>query len=166
VRVDRATVKEYCTSLVCTIRTVRVTGASDSRHPFAWPRLCVGVLGDWGGGACDGTHLVLAVVDYVLLTPVALCRSPWSNEYGPSSEDGPVPPPKLRKLQITANIARCQYLISSSPERWSWSAMTKQHCAFRHHTHTPYSSGLVQTPVRMITHFAIIRDPIANGKVL
>jgi capping protein beta len=32
-------------------------------------------------------------------------RSPWSNEYDPPSEDGPVPPPKLRKLEIAANEA-------------------------------------------------------------
>ncbi|KAI0267727.1 F-actin capping protein beta subunit [Gloeopeniophorella convolvens] len=32
-------------------------------------------------------------------------RSPWSNEYDPPTEDGPVPPPKLRKLEIAANEA-------------------------------------------------------------
>ncbi|KAH9972076.1 F-actin capping protein [Lactifluus volemus] len=32
-------------------------------------------------------------------------RSPWSNEYDPPSDDGPVPPPKLRKLEIAANEA-------------------------------------------------------------
>ncbi|KAH9994761.1 F-actin capping protein beta subunit [Russula vinacea] len=32
-------------------------------------------------------------------------RSPWSNEYDPPSEDGPMPPPKLRKLEIAANEA-------------------------------------------------------------
>jgi len=32
-------------------------------------------------------------------------RSPWSNEYDPPSEDGPIPPPKLRKLEIAANEA-------------------------------------------------------------
>ncbi|PIL35726.1 hypothetical protein GSI_02456 [Ganoderma sinense ZZ0214-1] len=32
-------------------------------------------------------------------------RSPWSNEYDPPLEDGTVPSPKLRKLEITANEA-------------------------------------------------------------
>lgn len=32
-------------------------------------------------------------------------RSPWSNEYDPPLEDGTVPTPKLRKLEITANEA-------------------------------------------------------------
>ncbi|KAF8271206.1 F-actin-capping protein subunit beta [Lactarius quietus] len=32
-------------------------------------------------------------------------RSPWSNEYDPPSEDGPIPAPKLRKLEIAANEA-------------------------------------------------------------
>ncbi|KAJ3534996.1 hypothetical protein NM688_g7042 [Phlebia brevispora] len=31
--------------------------------------------------------------------------SPWSNEYDPPLEDGTVPTPKLRKLEITANEA-------------------------------------------------------------
>ena len=34
-----------------------------------------------------------------------VCRSPWSNEYDPPLEDGTVPSPKLRKLEITANEA-------------------------------------------------------------
>ncbi|KAK0236117.1 F-actin-capping protein subunit beta [Armillaria nabsnona] len=32
-------------------------------------------------------------------------RSPWSNEYDPPLEDGTVPTPKLRKLEISANEA-------------------------------------------------------------
>ena len=36
---------------------------------------------------------------------VALCRSPWSNEYDPPLDDGTVPSSKLRKLEITANEA-------------------------------------------------------------
>ncbi|KAJ3873856.1 F-actin capping protein [Lentinula edodes] len=32
-------------------------------------------------------------------------RSPWSNEYDPPLEDGTVPTPKLRKLEIAANEA-------------------------------------------------------------
>ncbi|KAJ3778128.1 F-actin capping protein [Lentinula raphanica] len=32
-------------------------------------------------------------------------RSPWSNEYDPPLEDGTVPTPKLRKLEIAANDA-------------------------------------------------------------
>ncbi|TFK36639.1 F-actin capping protein [Crucibulum laeve] len=32
-------------------------------------------------------------------------RSPWSNEYDPPLDDGTVPSPKLRKLEITANEA-------------------------------------------------------------
>ena len=32
-------------------------------------------------------------------------RSPWSNEYDPPIDDGTVPTPKLRKLEITANEA-------------------------------------------------------------
>ena len=32
-------------------------------------------------------------------------RSPWSNEYDPPLEDGTIPTPKLRKLEITANEA-------------------------------------------------------------
>ncbi|KAF9450071.1 F-actin capping protein, beta subunit [Macrolepiota fuliginosa MF-IS2] len=32
-------------------------------------------------------------------------RSPWSNEYDPPLEDGTVPTPRLRKLEITANEA-------------------------------------------------------------
>ncbi|KAE9402886.1 F-actin capping protein [Gymnopus androsaceus JB14] len=32
-------------------------------------------------------------------------RSPWSNEYDPPLEDGTVPTPKLRKLEISANDA-------------------------------------------------------------
>lgn len=32
-------------------------------------------------------------------------RSPWSNEYDPPLDDGTVPTPKLRKLEITANEA-------------------------------------------------------------
>ncbi|KAH9838539.1 F-actin capping protein beta subunit [Rhodofomes roseus] len=32
-------------------------------------------------------------------------RSPWSNDYDPPLEDGTVPSPKLRKLEITANEA-------------------------------------------------------------
>ncbi|KZT73646.1 F-actin capping protein [Daedalea quercina L-15889] len=32
-------------------------------------------------------------------------RSPWSNEYDPPIEDGTVPSPRLRKLEITANEA-------------------------------------------------------------
>jgi capping protein beta len=32
-------------------------------------------------------------------------RSPWSNEYDPPLEDGTVPSPKLRKLEIAANEA-------------------------------------------------------------
>ncbi|KAI0956109.1 hypothetical protein AcV7_006603 [Taiwanofungus camphoratus] len=32
-------------------------------------------------------------------------RSPWSNEYDPPLEDGTIPSPKLRKLEITANEA-------------------------------------------------------------
>jgi len=32
-------------------------------------------------------------------------RSPWSNEYDPLLEDGTIPSPKLRKLEITANEA-------------------------------------------------------------
>ncbi|KAG6919186.1 hypothetical protein DXG01_008484 [Tephrocybe rancida] len=32
-------------------------------------------------------------------------RSPWSNEYDPPMEDGTVPTPKLRKLEIAANEA-------------------------------------------------------------
>ena len=34
-----------------------------------------------------------------------VCRSPWSNEYDPPLDDGTVPSPKLRKLEITANEA-------------------------------------------------------------
>lgn len=34
-----------------------------------------------------------------------ISRSPWSNEYDPPLEDGTVPTPKLRKLEITANEA-------------------------------------------------------------
>lgn len=34
-----------------------------------------------------------------------LFRSPWSNEYDPPLEDGTVPIPKLRKLEIAANEA-------------------------------------------------------------
>lgn len=30
-------------------------------------------------------------------------RSPWSNEYNPPLEDGVVPPPKLRALELDAN---------------------------------------------------------------
>lgn len=37
--------------------------------------------------------------------PALLCRSPWSNEYDPPLEDGTVPVPKLRKLEIAANEA-------------------------------------------------------------
>lgn len=32
-------------------------------------------------------------------------RSPWSNEFDPPSEDGPVPSPELRKIEIAANDA-------------------------------------------------------------
>ncbi|KAI5119430.1 hypothetical protein M0805_009881 [Coniferiporia weirii] len=32
-------------------------------------------------------------------------RSPWSNEYDPPLDDGTLPPPKLRKLEIAANEA-------------------------------------------------------------
>ncbi|KAJ3732523.1 F-actin-capping protein subunit beta [Lentinula guzmanii] len=32
-------------------------------------------------------------------------RSPWSNEYDPPLEDGTIPTPKLRKLEISANDA-------------------------------------------------------------
>ena len=31
--------------------------------------------------------------------------SPWSNEYDPPLDDGTVPSPKLRKLEIAANDA-------------------------------------------------------------
>ena len=37
--------------------------------------------------------------------PMSSCSSPWSNEYDPPLEDGTVPSPKLRKLEITANEA-------------------------------------------------------------
>lgn len=32
-------------------------------------------------------------------------RSPWSNEYDPPLEDGTVPSPRIRKMEITANEA-------------------------------------------------------------
>ena len=32
-------------------------------------------------------------------------RSPWSNEYDPPLDDGTLPSPKLRKLEISANEA-------------------------------------------------------------
>ena len=35
----------------------------------------------------------------------SLVRSPWSNEYDPPLDDGTVPTPKLRKLEIAANEA-------------------------------------------------------------
>lgn len=45
--------------------------------------------------------------------------SPWSNEYDPPLDDGTVPSPKLRKLEITANEAFDTYremsVISPSP---------------------------------------------------
>jgi hypothetical protein len=34
-----------------------------------------------------------------------LLRSPWSNEYDPPLDDGTIPTPKLRKLEIAANEA-------------------------------------------------------------
>jgi capping protein beta len=48
---------------------------------------------------------------------LVFCRSPWSNEYDPPLEDGTVPTPKLRKLEIMANEAfdtyREMYVISN-----------------------------------------------------
>jgi capping protein beta len=104
-RVDRATGKEY---LACVYNqdgeSYRcVTLSLLQACPL---RRCVGVM-RWGVAreARVMANLGVVAVDYVLLTPVALCRSPWSNEYDPPSEDGPVPPPKLRKLEIAANEA-------------------------------------------------------------
>lgn len=34
-----------------------------------------------------------------------LYRSPWSNEYDPPLEDGTIPTPKLRKIEVAANEA-------------------------------------------------------------
>lgn len=34
---------------------------------------------------------------------VSFCRSPWSNKYHPSLEDGSLPSSELRKLEIEAN---------------------------------------------------------------
>lgn len=42
---------------------------------------------------------------FFALTQLLLDRSPWSNEYDPPLDDGTVPSPKLRKLEITANEA-------------------------------------------------------------
>lgn len=43
---------------------------------------------------------------YIIISHFELLyRSPWSNEYDPPLEDGTVPTPKLRKLEITANEA-------------------------------------------------------------
>ena len=100
-RVDRATGKEY---LACVYNqdgeSYRCVTLSLS-FPVAAVRWCYGVARE----ARVMANLGVVAVDYVLLTPVALCRSPWSNEYDPPSEDGPVPPPKLRKLEIAANEA-------------------------------------------------------------
>lgn len=48
-----------------------------------------------------------------------LNRSPWSNEYDPPLDDGTVPSPKLRKLEITANEAFDTYR-----EMWVMSPMS------------------------------------------
>ena len=48
-------------------------------------------------------------------------RSPWSNEYDPPLDDGTVPTPKLRKLEISANEAfdtyREMYAFYASADR-------------------------------------------------
>ena len=43
--------------------------------------------------------------------------SPWSNEYDPPLEDGTVPSPKMRKLEITANEAFDTYREMCAPAR-------------------------------------------------
>jgi capping protein beta len=51
-------------------------------------------------------------------------RSPWSNEYDPPLEDGTVPTPKLRKLEIAANEAfdtyREQYFEGGTSSVYLW----------------------------------------------
>ncbi|XP_057469441.1 probable F-actin-capping protein subunit beta [Actinidia eriantha] len=51
-------------------------------------------------------------------------RSPWSNKYHPSLEDGPYPSPELRKLEIEANevfaIYRDQYYEGGISSVYMW----------------------------------------------
>ena len=94
-RVDRATGKEY---LACvynqdgeSYRCVTISHVGAALLERLWSRRVHNNINVSGG--------------VPLSTPLCLCRSPWSNEYDPPSEDGPVPPPKLRKLEIAANEA-------------------------------------------------------------
>jgi capping protein beta len=39
------------------------------------------------------------------MTSLYFSRSPWSNEYEPELQDGAIPSPTLRKLEVAANEA-------------------------------------------------------------
>lgn len=97
-RVDKTTGKEY---LACVYNqdgeSYRcVTAPFPFRRVLAVPVRCGLGLG-WVG------ERAVLIDDTFCSSPPP--RSPWSNEYDPPSEDGPVPPPKLRKLEIAANEA-------------------------------------------------------------
>lgn len=51
-------------------------------------------------GAC-----IACTIPIFLRFTLLMGRSPWSNEYDPPIDDGTIPTPKLRKLEITANEA-------------------------------------------------------------
>ena len=48
-------------------------------------------------------HLIMWLATARTDTDGTRSSSPWSNEYDPPLEDGTVPTPKLRKLEIVAN---------------------------------------------------------------
>ncbi|KAJ7455258.1 F-actin capping protein [Mycena galericulata] len=87
-RTDRATGKEY---LACDYNR---DGESYSG---------IGLGGHWFLGASPprSTVSICVAAHYNFCAP----RSPWSNEYDPPLEDGTIPTPKLRKLEIAANEA-------------------------------------------------------------
>jgi len=92
-RVDRATGKEY---LACVYNQ-----DGESYRCVTTPSRRFEEAVRFGG---SGRGRVI-VDDTFVVAFFFVPRSPWSNEYDPPSEDGPVPPPKLRKLEIAANEA-------------------------------------------------------------